>query len=376
MGNIAEGKSAIKAFISAHTIVLIAWAFALVSVIIVPPDEQYISYVDMSTMGCLFCLLAAVRTLRNGGAFEVAGAQVVRLFSNTRACVTSLVALCFFGSMVITNDAALLTFLPLTYLVLSATGELSLLIKTFTLQTIAANLGGMILPFGNPQNLYLYTYYTIPTEEFVLTMLPPFVVSLVLIAVCCCVIPKRPLVLKGEGATADKKRLGIGILVFMLALAGILRWLPWVLSAAAIVLVLLCFDRSALKRLDWRLLLTFVAFFIFAGNVARMPQVGSLIQACMSWSEFGTAVGMSQVISNVPAAIVLSQFTQAWQPLLLGVNIGGVGTPLGSLASLITINEYTRLRPAEVGSFMTKFLAYNVAFLGALAAFTFFLMNQ
>lgn len=369
MGNVAEGKSAMKAFISAHTIVLIAWAFALVSVVFVPPDGQYLSYADMSTMGCLFCLVAAVRTLRNGGAFEVAGAQVVRLFSNTRACVTSLVALCFFGSMFITNDAALLTFLPLAYLVLSATGELSLLIKTFTLQTIAANLGGMILPFGNPQNLYLYTYYAIPTEEFVLTMLPPFVVSLVLIAFCCCATPKRPLVLQGEGTKLNTRRLVLGIVVFVLALAGILRWLPWMISVSAIVVILFCFDRNALLRLDWGLLLTFVAFFIFAGNITRMPQVSSLIQACMSCSEFGTAVGISQVISNVPAAIVLSQFTTAWQPLLLGVNIGGVGTPVGSLASLITISEYTRLRPADVGSFMAKFLTYNVAFLGLLVAF-------
>lgn len=367
------GKSEIKSFMSAHAIVLVAWVCALVSVVVVPPDERYLSYIDMTTMGCLFCLLAAVRTLRNGGAFEVAGTQIVRLFSNTRACVTSLVALCFFGSMVITNDAALLTFLPLAYLVLSATGELSLLIKTFTLQTIAANLGGMIVPFGNPQNLYLYTYYAIPTDDFVFTMVPPFAVSLVLITICCWMTPKRPLVLKGSGTTVNNRRLGVGLLVFALALAGILRWLPWVLSATVIVLVLLCFDRNALKRLDWGLLLTFVAFFIFAGNVARMPQVSSIIQMCMSWSEFGTAVGVSQIMSNVPAAIVLSQFTTAWQPLLLGVNIGGVGTPLGSLASLITINEYTRLRPAEVGSFMVKFLIYNVAFLGLLVAFCKFL---
>lgn len=363
------GKSEIKSFMSAHAIVLVAWVCALISIVVVPPDSQYLSYIDMTTMGCLFCLVAAVRTLRNGGAFEVAGTHVIRLFSNTRACVTSLVALCFFGSMVITNDAALLTFLPLAYLVLRATGELSLLVKTFTLQTIAANLGGMILPFGNPQNLYLYTYYSIPTEDFVLTMLPPFLVSLVLIVMCCLLTPKRPLVLQGNGTIVDKKRLAIGLLVFAVALAGILRLIFWVWSVVAIVIILVCFDRDALKRLDWGLLLTFVAFFIFAGNVARIPQISVLIESCMAWSEFGTAVLVSQVISNVPAAIVLSQFTAAWQPLLLGVNIGGVGTPLGSLASLITVNEYLRTHPAEIGAFMTKFLAYNFAYLGVLVAF-------
>lgn len=359
-------KNEIISFVSAHVIAVIAWILALVSMIFVFPDNEYLTYIDGSTLGCLFCLVAAVRALRNGGAFEFVGMYVVRLFSTTRACVSALVALCFFSSMVITNDAALLTFLPLAYLVLYSTGELSLLVKTFVLQTIAANLGGMILPFGNPQNLYLYTYFQIPTEDFIWTMFPSFMVSFLLIALCCLFIPKRPLELQQSQGIVNKKRLIFGFLVFTLALMGILRVIPWVVSVVSIGVALLLFDREALKRLDWGLLLTFVAFFIFAGNVVRIPCVSSLVQACVNWSEFGAAVCASQVVSNVPAAIILSQFTSAWQPLLVGVNIGGVGTPLGSLASLITINEYTKLQPGGFLTFIGQFLIYNFAFLGAL----------
>lgn len=369
MGNVASVKNEIISFMSAHVIAVIAWVLALITMIFVPPDHEYATYIDTTTLGSLFCLMAAITALRNVGAFEIAGAYVVRLFKNTRACVAALVGLCFFGSMVMTNDVALLTFLPLAYLVLKATGETALLVKTFTLQTIAANLGGMILPFGNPQNLYLYTYYAVPTGDFVATMLPPFLVSLLLIVICCIIVPRRPLNLHNSTAVINKPRLVLGLWLFAVALAGILRIIPWPLAAVCITAILLVSDRKALKRLDWGLLLTFVAFFIFAGNVARIPEMCALIQSCMAISEFGTAVFTSQVISNVPAAMVLSQFTTAWQPLLVGVNVGGVGTPLGSLASLITINEYIRLKPEGLAQFMRWFLGYNFAYLALLVLF-------
>jgi Na+/H+ antiporter NhaD/arsenite permease-like protein len=266
--------------------------------------------------------------------------------------------------MLIANDMALLTFLPLGYLVLTTTGKERHMAFTFIMQNIAANLGGMLTPFGNPQNLYLYTKFNIPTGEFVATMLPPFFISVALITLCCLIfLKKEPLEIADEKVQLPKWRTVIYAILFTLSIVIVFRIIPFIVGLIVIPLVLLFLDRKALKDVDYGLLFTFVAFFIFAGNMARIPAVQHLFGSLMEKSALLVSIFSCQIISNVPSAILLSQFTNNYTALLLGVNIGGVGTLISSLASLITFREYSAHNPGKAGKYILTFSAFNFAFL-------------
>lgn len=237
---------------------------------------------------------------------------------------------------------------------------------TFIMQNISANLGGMLTPFGNPQNLYLYTKFNIPTGAFVATMLPPFCISIALITLCCLCVKKEPLSFESEEIKLPVLRTVIYGILFALSIIIVFRVIPYQVGLIVIPIVLLFMDRKALAKVDYGLLLTFVAFFIFAGNMARISAVERLFASLMQKSPLLVATLSCQVISNVPSAILLSQFTSDFAPLLVGVNIGGVGTLISSLASLITFREYTSKNPHSVGKYILLFSAFNFAFLGIL----------
>jgi Na+/H+ antiporter NhaD/arsenite permease-like protein len=244
---------------------------------------------------------------------------------------------------------------------------------TFIMQNIAANLGGMLTPFGNPQNLYLYSKFNIPTNAFVATMLPPFCISVTLITLCCLLVKKENLEVPEEHIQLPIARTIVYGILFALSIVIVFRVIPFVIGLIVIPLALFFLDKKALKQVDYALLFTFVAFFIFAGNMARIPQVQSLFGSLMEKSPLLVAVCSCQIISNVPSAILLSQFTSDFAPLLVGVNIGGVGTLISSLASLITFGEYAKHEPQKIGKYVLLFSLFNFAFLGVLTAVEYFI---
>lgn len=363
----------IATFVKKNAVLCIAIVAALITCIIVPPDKEYLGYFDLKTLTCLFCVLAVVCAFRNIRFFSILAAKIVRLFKNTRACILALVYVTFLGSMLIANDMALLTFLPLGYFVLSSTGKQKYMAFTFIMQNVAANLGGMLTPFGNPQNLYLYTKFNIPTSEFVATMLPPFCISIALITLCCLFVKKEPLEIAEEETNLPKARTVAYSVLFVLSIVIVFRVIPFWIGLIVVPLALLFLDRKALKDVDYGLLFTFVAFFIFAGNMARIPTLQRLFSTLMSKSPLLVSALSCQFISNVPSAILLSQFTSDWRALLVGVNIGGVGTLISSLASLITFREYTKREPGKAGKYILLFSAFNFGFLILLTALEYFI---
>ena len=357
-------------FVKKNVVMVVAMVAALITCFIVPPDKAYLDYFDVKTLTCLFCVLAVVCALKNINFFYTLARKIVLVFKNARLSILALVYITFIGSMLIANDMALLTFLPLGLFVLSSTGKGKYMAFTFIMQNIAANLGGMLTPFGNPQNLYLYTKFAIPNGEFMLIMLPPFLLAVALITVCCLIFVKpEPLELRDEKTVLPVGRTVVYLLLFALAIAIVFRGIPYWIGLIIIPAVLLFMDRRALKMVDYPLLLTFVFFFIFSGNMARIDAVRNLFSMLLEKSTLLFSVLSCQVISNVPSAILLSQFTTNYKELLLGVNIGGVGTLIASLASLITFREYTKNNKGKPRYYVLLFSAFNFAFLIILALF-------
>ena len=367
---IGRALVAVRAFVKKNIVMFIAMLAAGITSIIVPVDAQYIEYFDFKTLTCLFCVLAVVCALKNIRFFTILARKIVQMFKNARMSVLALVYITFIGSMLIANDMALLTFLPLGYLVLSSTGKQKYMAFTFIMQNIAANLGGMLTPFGNPQNLYLYSHFEIPTGEFMAIMAPPFILSVLLITVCCLVFVKaEPLEIKDEKLSLPIGRTVIYLILFALSIVIVFRVIPYWIGLIIIPVVLLFMDRDALGKVDYPLLLTFVFFFIFAGNMARIDAVREIFSTLLDRSTLIFSTLSCQVISNVPSAILLSQFTENYRDLLVGVNIGGAGTLIASLASLITFREYVKHNPSKMFSYVIKFSLFNFGFLAILLGF-------
>lgn len=354
----------IHKFIKKNIVMCIAALAAVITAIAVPPDREYIGYFDFKTLTCLFCTLTTVSALKNINFFRIIAERIVRAFGNIRSAIIALVYITFIGSMLIANDMALITFLPLGYYVLESTDNKGYLAFTFIMQNIAANLGGMLTPFGNPQNLYLYAYYNIPTAEFVGIMALPFVVSVLLITLCCFVVQKKQLHLeKAMSYKLDAGRTVVYLLLFAFSIAIVFRSIPYWLGLAVILVSMLILDRKALKAVDYPLLLTFCAFFVFSGNLARIPAVDRIIGGLVEKNTLLCGTLSCQVISNVPSAVLLSRFTNNYPQLLVAVNIGGAGTLIASLASLITFGEYSKHEPRKRVNYLRQFSIYNFSIL-------------
>ena len=360
----------VKRFLKENVVLLVAIVAALITSFIVPPDEEYLGYFDFKTLSCLFCVLAVVCALRNIRFFYTLAKAIVRKFKNAKSAILVLVYITFIGSMLIANDMALLTFLPLGYFILHTTGKEKYMAFTFIMQNIAANLGGMLTPFGNPQNLYLYSKFNIPDAEFVSIMFPPFIVAVVLITACCLIFVKsEPLEIHEKAAELPIAKTVIYLLLFTFSILIVFKFVPYQLGLIIIPLALLFLDRQALLQVDYGLLFTFVFFFIFSGNMSRIDAVRDFFSMLLEKNTLFFSALSCQVISNVPSAILLSQFTENYRDLLLGVNIGGVGTLIASLASLITFKEYTKQDPKHTLGYIVKFTAFNFAFLIILMLF-------
>lgn len=363
----------------------IAATAALVTMLFVPPDAAYLGYFDLNTLACLFALLAVIRALRNAGFFETVAHAVVRRFKTLRGLGCALVGVTLVCSMFATNDMALLMLLPLSTVTLASTGNERALPFTFVMQAIAANLGGMILPFGNPQNIFLNSRFGIAFPDFLATMALPFAVSVILIALCCLAGFKvAPLSSSGapdaaasERAPLPSAKTALYLVLFALSLGMVFRVVPFVAGVVIVAVALLFADRRALAHVDWGLLATFALFFVFSGNMARIPEVQGFFSMLLGQSTLVTSALASQVISNVPAAILLAPFVDGYQSLLIGVNIGGAGTLIASLASLIAFNHFRAIkrgmkRPGiqalSTKRYLALFSALNFAFLAVLLA--------
>lgn len=353
-------------FIKKNTVLSIAVMAAILTSFIVTPDMEYISYFDFKTLTCLFCVLAVVCAFKNINFFYILAERTVRMFKTLRLVILALIYITFIGSMLIANDMALLTFLPLGYYVLKTTHNRRYMAFTFIMQNIAANLGGMLTPFGNPQNLYLYSRFNIPDIEFMGIMLLPFLISVVLITVCCLFVKNIPLEIKDEAVYLDAKKAVLYAFLFILSIAIVFRGIPYWIGLIVIPSVLFFVDRESLCMVDYPLLFTFVAFFIFSGNMSRIPIIRQLFEILLGKSTLLFSVLSCQVISNVPSAILLSQFTENYSELLIGVNIGGVGTLIASLASLITFSEFKKHNPGRTKYYVKMFSAFNFGFLFVL----------
>ncbi len=361
----------IAEFFRKNIVMTVAFAAALLTCIFVPVDREYLGYFDLKTLTCLFTVLAVVCALKNIRFFYTLAQKIVECFKTARMCVLSLVYITFIGSMLIANDMALLTFLPLGYFVLSSTKKEKYMAFTFIMQNISANLGGMLTPFGNPQNLYLYSKFNIPNLEFMGIMAIPFALSIILITICCFIFVKSdPMEINGTTKSLPKGRTAIYLVLFALSIAIVFRGIPYWIGLIVIPAALMFLDRKALKMVDYPLLLTFVFFFIFAGNMARIEVVKDAFSYLMSKNTLLVSVLSCQVISNVPSAVLLSQFTGDYSSLLVGVNIGGAGTLIASLASLITYREYSRHYPDKTKNYIKKFSLFNFGFLFILTSTT------
>lgn len=368
-------KIQIPGFLKENAVLVIAIIAALLTSFIVPPDAKYLEYFDLKTLSCLFCVLAVVCALRNVKFFYTLARQIVRKFKNARIAILALVYITFIGSMLIANDMALLTFLPLGYFILSTTKKEKYLAFTFIMQNIAANLGGMLTPFGNPQNLYLYSKFNIPDGEFVRIMFPPFILAIALITLCCLIfVKKEALEIEESDVKLPIGRVAIYLALFAVAIMMVFRFMPYQVGLIIIPLALIFLDKKALMQVDYGLLFTFVFFFIFAGNMGRIDTVRDFFSYLLNINTLVFSALSCQVISNVPSAILLSQFTDNYRELLLGVNIGGAGTLIASLASLITFKEYTKQDPDHVKQYVVKFSLFNFGFLIALTLFCLILL--
>lgn len=363
-------------FIKKNIVFFIALTAAIITMFIIPPSKEYIEYFDFKTLACLFSVLAVVCALKNINFFYILACTVVRKFGNLRRCVIAVVYITFIGSMLIANDMALLTFLPLGYFILDVTGNRKYTAFTFIMQNIAANLGGMLTPFGNPQNLYLYSKFSIPAIEFMGIMLLPFLISIFIITLCCFYV--KPIKVEIPNDTTPplpKKKAIILSLLFVGSIAMVFRGIPYPAGLAIIGIAIFFVDRKALRAVDYPLLLTFAAFFVFSGNMARIGVIRDFLSAFLEKSTLLTSILSCQFISNVPSAILLSQFTENYKELLIGVNIGGIGTLISSLASLITFREFAKNYPARTKAYILLFLAINFAFLLILTVIMWLVLN-
>lgn len=356
-------------FIKGNTVLLIAFAAAAVTSVAVPPDAEYAGYFDLRTLTCLFCTLAVICALKNISFFTVTAERIVSATGNIRRAVIAIVVITFIGSMLIANDMALLTFLPLGYRVLESSGQKKYMIFTFIMQNIGANLGGMLTPFGNPQNLYLYNKFGIPTGEFMGIMAIPFATATALIILCCLIFVKsEPITvsIKSEKAL-PVGRTALYLALFAFSIVIVFRIVPYWVGLILIPAVLMFADRKALASVDYGLLLTFVCFFIFSGNMSRIAPISRFLSSVLQKEPLTVSILSCQVMSNVPSAILLSGFTDNYRALLYGVNIGGTGTLIASLASLITYRQFCAEAPEKKRKYLAAFTALNSVFLVIMA---------
>lgn len=357
----------ILAFIKKETVLIIAAFAAIISMFFVPPSQQYAEYIDFSVLSLLFCLMIVISGFISTNLFGVISSKILHFTSNIRTVAFILVNICFFGAMLVTNDVALLTLVPFTIGLLKSENA-DTLIFIIIMETISANLGSMITPIGNPQNLYLYTQYNIGISEFFSIILPIGGVSYLFIMASTLFIKKKPLSATDLSCEkiVDKWRFCVYCLLFIACILTVLRVLNYIICLLIVGIIILIINPKLYKRVDYSLLLTFVAFFVFVGNISSIADVRSIISRIICGNELVSGICISQIISNVPAAIMMSGFTENYKALLIGVDLGGLGTLVASLASLITFKIYANSQNADKKKYLLRFTLINFLFLALL----------
>lgn len=358
-------------FVKDQAVFVIAAGVAAASMLLVPPSREYISYIDVRVLCLLFCLMASVAGMQKTGVFIVLSHKLLERCGTMQSVSLALVLMSFFSSMLITNDVALITFVPFAIMIISLTEQFHYLIPVVVLQTVAANLGSMLTPVGNPQNLYLYLHYHIGVGEFFRTTAPVTVLALLLVAGASLlgIRDRKALKFSANAEGYDRKRLLVYGFLFLICIGAVCRLFHYGIALVIVLAVMLSIDRGVLKRVDYGLLATFVCFFIFAGNIGNTAFVQSFLAEAMEKQALLVSVLSSQVISNVPAAVLLSACTDNWRALLLGTDIGGLGTLIASLASLISFQFYVRLEGSRPWRYLLFFTAVNLTGLGILLGF-------
>lgn len=360
-------------FLKNETVLIISALAAAVSAVFVPPSYKYLEYIDFRVLAILFSLMAVVSGLESIGIFNFLADALTAKAKTKRGIAAVLVFLCFFSSMFITNDVALITFVPFAIALLPLTDMKEDMIYIIVLQTVAANLGSMATPIGNPQNLYLYTYYNISNADFFKTLIPIAALSALILIILLLFVKNTPIktdIIKTD-ITARTKLLVFYLILFAVAASCVLKLLDWRIMVIAVTVLLLIFDIKRYKAVDYSLLATFIMFFIFVGNIKNIPAVSEVISHIISGKELILSILFSQVISNVPAAVLISGFTENFKHILLGVNIGGLGTIIASLASLISFRFYNRTDNKNTLKYLTVFSAVNLTVIFPLILFAF-----
>jgi len=343
---------------------------AIVTMFFIPPSASYLEYIDWKVIVLLFSLMTVVCGLSKAKLFSVLSDKLISTTSDVRRCVGILTALCFFFSMLLTNDVALITLVPFAITILMRTNMQHHIIYTIVLQTAAANLGSMLTPVGNPQNLFLYSYYHMSPKGFFLTTLPVTLLSMVILFALVFLVKPEPIQApQMSDDHIDKKSALIYAALFAICILSVFGVVHYLITLAVVLIVVIAYDRHTLASVDYGLLVTFLCFFIFVGNIGCIEVIRETITKLATGHELISSALLSQVISNVPAAVLLSGFTQNANALLLGVNIGGLGTLIASLASLISFRLYSKTEGAKRGRFLGVFTVINVLLLAVLGAF-------
>ena len=353
-----------KEFVKNEIVLILSFILAMISAFFVTPNKGYLEYIDFKTLGLLFCLMAVMAGLNNLGVFKSIAVKMLSKVKSISGLSLILGLLCFFSSMVITNDVALITFVPFTITALKLSGKLDKLIWIVTVETVAANLGSMLTPIGNPQNLYLFSAFNMSISDFLTTILPYAILSLILVIISCAIVGKDKINTTEEKGktTFSKLHIIVYALLFTLSLLAVFRISPFVVTVMITLIILIIFDRKVISKVDYSLLLTFVFLFVFIGNLGEIKPISEFLKNIANENEVLVGVISSQVFSNVPAAILLSKFTENVKDLLIGVNLGGLGTLIASMASLISFKFIAKEKVSTVRYILT-FTLVNIVFL-------------
>lgn len=357
-------KNKIIGFIKKEIVLCIVWVAALISMLIVPPSAEYIEYIDFRTLALLFSLMTVMAGFSDSGFFTYCAKALLKKTGSVRSVAAVLVMLCFFTSMAVTNDVALITFVPFAIEVLSRAEKKHAILPTVVLQTVAANLGSMLTPVGNPQNLYLYTLSGMTARELIMTMLPYTVISFVMISASLPMIKSESIAVdKCAVQRMDNKGTLVYFILFVVCMLSVAKIIPSASAAVIVLAAVLIFNRGLIKRVDYSLLLTFVGFFVLIGNIKNINAINTYLKSIIVGNEFITAIISSQIISNVPAAVLLSGFSDNFREIMIGADIGGLGSMIASMASLISYKYFANCMPDKKGRYLAVFTAVNIAFL-------------
>ncbi len=354
----------VKEFLKNEIVLLVSFLLAVISAFFVVPNRDYVDYIDFRTLGLLICLMTVMAGMNEQGVFKYIAEKMLSRVKSVNSLALLLCMLCFFSSMVITNDVALITFVPFTVMSLKLSDKLDKLIWITTLETVSANLGSMLTPIGNPQNLYLFSSFNMTIGSFVKTIFPYALLSLTLIIILCLLTGNDEIKvsLAKENTEFSKLHICLYVVLMFLSILTVFRVIPYEITLLITVIIIAVFNRKVFLKIDYSLLLTFVFLFIFIGNLGNIEAVNSFLSEIVNGNEVLVGIASSQVFSNVPAAILLSKFTQNAMELLVGVNLGGLGTLIASMASLISFKIVAK-ENVNKSKYMLVFSVVNIVFL-------------